>query len=108
MKLIYAGLLFAAVFCQSGDRCYAQQGSLGPTDVDGLYQPPAEAIPSLPQQRTAHKRAKAETAQDSASKSTNWEEETARQQADDDRLRRKLNICQNCISPNEKGKPAGF
>ncbi|MGY3619017.1 hypothetical protein [Bradyrhizobium sp. USDA 10063] len=110
MKLIYAGLLFAAVFCQTADRCYAQQGSLGPTDVDGLYQPPAEATLSLPQQPTARKRAKAETAQGSASKSelTNWEEEAARQQADDDRLRRKLNICQNCVSPNEKGKPARF
>ncbi|MGY3605741.1 MULTISPECIES: hypothetical protein [unclassified Bradyrhizobium] len=107
MKLIYAGLLLAAVFCQSGNRCYAQQGSLGPTDIDGFYQPPTEAIPSLPQQRTTRKR-KDETAQGSASKSTNWEEEAARQRADDDQLRRKLNICQNCVSPNQKGKPAGF
>ncbi|MCA1456944.1 hypothetical protein I6F35_27615 [Bradyrhizobium sp. BRP22] len=107
MKLIYAGLLFAAVFCQAGAGCYAQQGSLGPTDIDGLYQPPPETIPSLPQLRAAQKRGKAETAQGSASESkpTNWEEEAAHQQADDDRLRRKLNICQNCIS---KGKPAGF
>lgn len=109
MKLIHAGLLFVAIFCQYGDRCHAQQGSLGPTDVDGFYEPPAEAVPPAPKQRASHKRAKTETARDSASESklTNWEEESARQQADDDRLRSKLNICQNCMSPNDKGKSAG-
>lgn len=109
MKLIHAGLLFVAIFCQYGDRCHAQQGSLGPTDVDGFYESPAEAAPPAPKQRALHKRAKTETARDSASESklTNWEEESARQQADDDRLRSKLNICQNCMPPNDKGKSAG-
>jgi hypothetical protein len=109
MKLIHAGLLLAAVFCQYGNSCYAQQSSLGPTDVDGLYQLPAEAVPPEPEQRRSHKRAKTEAAQGSASKSklTNWEEETAQQQADDDRLKPKLNICRNCIAPDDKGKSAG-
>jgi hypothetical protein len=110
MKLIHAGLLLAAVFCQPSNFCYAQQNSLGPTDVDGFYQPPAEAIPSVPKQRTSPKRVpKTETTQRPTSESqlTNWEEEAARQQADDDRLKPKLNICQNCIAPNDKGKPAG-
>ncbi len=109
MKLIHAGLLFAAIFCQYGNGCLAQQGSLGPTDVDGFYQPPAEAIAPAPKQRTSHKRAKTEPAQGSASESklTNWEEEAARQQADDDRLKTKLNICQNCVAPNDKGKSRG-
>jgi hypothetical protein len=110
MKLIHAGLLLAAISCLYGTDCHAQQRSLGPTDVDGFYEPPAEeTVAPAPKQRAPHKRAKTETVQGSASKSnlTNWEEEVARQQADDDRLRPKLNICQNCMSPNDKGKSAG-
>jgi hypothetical protein len=110
VKLICACLLVVAVFCL-GNGCRAQQPSLGPTDLDGLYQLATEATPSVQKHRRVHKRAKTEAAEQrpaSESKLTSWQEEEARQHADDDRLRRKLNICRNCTVPKDKGKLMGF
>ena len=111
MKIMYASLLLAGVFCISGNGCNAQQASRGPTDLDGLYKPPAETAPSVPKQRGINRHTKTETVAQrpvSDSKLTNWEEEAVRQQADDDRLKRKLNICQKCTAPEDKRKPGGL
>ncbi|WP_354129105.1 hypothetical protein [Bradyrhizobium sp. i1.15.2] len=88
---IRSGLLLAAICCASGNACIAQQGAAGP---DGLYPPPPET--SLPNQRT-RKRANTMGQKPSlVSKPMTWEEENARQQADEDQLKRRMNICQRC------------
>lgn len=100
MIRIDAGLLLAAAFlggCLGGPACVAQQARMGRTDLDGLYQPQAET--SNPEPKEQVHRRKAATKPESDSKLTNWEEETARQNADDDRLRRTLKICRSCDAP---------
>ena len=102
MKMIYSGIFLGALLL-AGSACNAQQTSTGLTDLDGLYQLPTETSPSMPKQRVL-KGAKRETAAQRPaslnSKLTNWEEVAGRQQADDDRLKRKLNICRTCTTPN--------
>jgi hypothetical protein len=101
MKMIYSGLFLAAVSL-GGNPCNAQQALTGPSDMDGLISTSLPGLPSVPKQRVL-RRAKTEKAEQRPapnSKLTNWEEEAGRQQADDDRLRRKLNICRNCAAPN--------
>ncbi|WOH55162.1 hypothetical protein [Bradyrhizobium sp. BWC-3-1] len=88
---IRSGLLLAAICCAFGNACIAQEGSVGP---DGLYQPLPETSP--PNQRT-RKRANAMGPKPSSvSKPMTWEEENARQQADENQLKRKMNLCQRC------------
>lgn len=70
---------------------------MGATDVDGLYQTADEPTPPVAKPRL-HKRAppQMEKQVDTSSKLTDWAEQAGRQQAEDDRLKRKLKICQNC------------
>jgi hypothetical protein len=103
MKMIHANLLLAAVFLGGflfDNACNAQQARMGPTDVDGLYQPQAETSDPEPnKQLHRRKAATAEHRPGSESKLTNWEEEAARQNADDARLQRTLKICRGCDAP---------
>jgi hypothetical protein len=88
---ICVGLLLAGICCASNNACLAQQGSAGP---DGLYLPPPET--SLAKQQIRKRSIAKEQKPSSESKATNWQEEEAQQHADDDRLKRKMNICQRC------------
>lgn len=88
---ICVGLLLAGICCASSNACLAQQGSVGP---DGLYLPPPET--SLAKQQIRKRSIAKEQKPSSESKATNWQEEEAQQHADDDRLKRKMNICLRC------------
>lgn len=88
---ICVGLLLAGICCASSNASLAQQGSPGP---DGLYPPPPET--SLTKQQIRKRSIAKEQKTSSEPKATNWEEEEAQQHADEDRLKRKMNICQRC------------
>lgn len=87
---IYTGLLLAGIYCASNNACIAQKGSVGP---DGLYLPPPET--SIANQRV-RKPASAKQLKPSPTPKATWQEDEAQQHADDDRLKRKMNICQRC------------
>src|SRR6516225_9173076 len=112
MKTTCAALLLALSL---GGCCLSTSGCIAPqptalTDWDGLGQPPKEAAaPAAPKQQV-NKRAKdqeTKPASNSAKVANSWEDEEARQQADDARLKRKLIICQNCAAPQPSQEAAG-
>lgn len=88
----YTGLLFVGICCAFSNPCIAQWGSAGP---DGLYPPTPEAS-SLADQRVRKRNNAKQPKPSSETKAMDWQQEEAQQQADDDRLKRKMNICQRC------------
>ncbi len=88
---IRAGLLLVALCWATGSACIAQNGSVGP---DGLYPPPPETSPP---NRGIRRRANAlELKRSAKSEPTTWQEDNAREQADEAQLKRKMNICHRC------------
>lgn len=102
MRSFCAAVFFAALL---GGCCLSETGCNAPiaaakTDWDGLDQPAVEEAPSpVPRQRIST-RIKGQVEQskphDNLSEGDSWQEEEARQQSDDLRLKRKLIICQGC------------
>jgi hypothetical protein len=109
-------LVFMRSFCAAvslaalplGGCCLVESGCNAPiaaarADWDGLHQPAVEEPPSAAQKQRISSRVRSQGQQtkspDNPAMGDSWEEEDARQQSDDLRLKRKLIICQGCAVP---------
>ena len=107
MKSLCAVVFLAALplggCCLIGTGCNAPVAAAR-TDGDGLNQPALEETPSEPPKQRISSRVRSQgqqpKSQDNLATADSWQDEQAREQSDDIRLKRKLIICQGCAMPN--------
>src|SRR6516164_8049764 len=103
MRSFCAAVFLAALplggCCLSESACNAPVAAAR-ADWDGLDQPAVEKAPSVAlRQRISRRQGRQTNSQDDLATGDSWQEEDARQQSDDVRLKRKLIICQGCAVP---------
>jgi hypothetical protein len=106
MRSFYAAMFLAVL--PLGGCCLFESGCNAPVaaaraDWDGLNQPAVEEAQSVAPRQRISSRVKSQgqhtKSQDNLAAGDSWQEEEARQQSDDLRLKRKLIICQGCAVP---------